>query len=47
MGCVVQSTLKAAQTYTTIEMKTVWCERLTQTPGYCAVKERCFIPAGA
>ncbi|MCI0629589.1 MAG: PaaI family thioesterase [Phycisphaerales bacterium] len=24
MGCVVQSTLKAAQTYTTIEMKTVF-----------------------
>jgi uncharacterized protein (TIGR00369 family) len=26
MGCVVQSTLKAAQTYTTIEMKTVFVQ---------------------
>jgi len=35
MGCVVQSTLRAAQTYTTIEMKTVFAGfRAMDPPGF-------------
>lgn len=30
-----------------LERRAPSCERLTQALGYCAVKERCFIPAGA